>query len=331
MARMTYQKSELAKSQKICPSCGGKLAQRDRYTCRCESCGQEFYLSVNRTHRISLRLSVGQTIAACAAAVAVAILLAVIGYQYYTGRMVLSASRFCVAFRDFLMEAYEKPIAQIGEEDLAKIKYLKIEKKDGYCFTYGFEDSYQYPDVERYQKTLRQITVKASKDEFSPSNVQYFSGLTRLEIYVDGWENYTLPEENVLRGIYCTDGLSKYGTPQFFARINPDTLEEVGILEAQHLEDFSFLEHLRGIKKFSLEKAAIKDQDLLAGFDALEELSLEYVEMDEDKAYGIIKAFLSLPSLRSLSIKGKAAWYLTDGQWEELEREFGGRIRLERE
>ena len=53
--------------------------------------------------------------------------------------------------------------------------------------------------------------------------------------------------------------------------------------------------------------------------------------MDEDKAYGIIKAFLSLPSLRSLSIKGKAAWYLTDGQWEELEREFGGRIRLERE
>ena len=91
------------------------------------------------------------------------------------------------------------------------------------------------------------------------------------------------------------------------------------------------MEHLRGIKKFSLEKAAIKDQDLLAGFDALEELSLEYVEMDEDKAYGIIKAFLSLPSLRSLSIKGKAAWYLTDGQWEELEREFGGRIRLERE
>ena len=131
--------------------------------------------------------------------------------------------------------------------------------------------------------------------------------------------------------IYCTDGLSKYGTPQFFTRINPDTLEEVGIFEAQHLEDFSFLEHLQGIKKFSLEKAAIKDQDLLAGFDALEELSLRYVEMDEDKAYGIIKAFLSLPSLRSFSIEGKAAWYLTDGQWEELEREFGGRIRLKRE
>ena len=69
-----------------------------------------------------------------------------------------------------------------------------------------------------------------------------------------------------------------------------------------------------------------KDRDLIR-FGENE----SHIETVVDKAYGIIKAFLSLPSLRSLSIKGKAAWYLTDGQWEELEREFGGRIRLERE
>lgn len=329
--KISYQKHKLAQGREDCPSCGGQLVQKDPYTFRCTSCGREFYLSVNRTHKISFHLSMGKTILACTMAAVVIIALAVFGYQYYTGRLVSSARRFSVAFRDFVMEVYGKPAAEISKEDLGRIKYLKIEKAEGgYSFTYGFEDSFRYPDMGRYQDTLRSVTVKASKDEFSPSNIQYFPGLTRLELYVDGWENYTLPEENVLRCIYCTDGLSRYGTPQFFTRVNRETLEEVKILEAENLEDFSFLSDLRGIKRFSLENAVIADKHLLDGFAELEELSLLYVEMDEEDAYGIVKGFLELPSLNRFAIEGKSAWYLTDGQWEELEQAYGGKVRMTR-
>ncbi|MCI8948920.1 MAG: hypothetical protein HFG49_02615 [Lachnospiraceae bacterium] len=326
--KRSYEKYQLDEKQKICPSCGGHLIQMDPYTIQCTSCQQEYYISINRTHKISMRLSAGKLLVLCTLGTAFLIGFLVIGYQYYTGRLVMSASRFSVVFRDFLMEAYDKPIADIGKEDLDRMKYLKIEKEKGYRFTYSFEDSDYDNDKKQYEGKMQSITVKGTKDEFSPSNLQYFTGLTQIELYVDGWENYSLPQDNKIRSIICTDGLSRYGTPQFFTRVNPDTLEEVKILEAEELEDFSFLKYLSKIKRLSLEKAEIKKGDLLDGCLELEELSLIYVVMEEKDAYDIIKGFLSLPSLNRFYIEGKSAWYLTEEQWDQLRQEYGDRIQL---
>jgi len=314
-----------------CTSCGGKLEQKDPYTYECTSCGRKYYISAGRTHKVSVRLSAGKVLLACCAAAIAVTGAGVAGYQYYTGRLVQSASRFCVAFRDFLMEAYGRPVAEIREEDLRKIKYLKIEKDREYTFTYSFEDYYDYRDKEAFEDTLCTISVDAPEDDFSPTNVQYFTGLTRLELYTDVWENYVLPEENVLRGIYCLDGLSKYGTPQFFTRVNQDTLEEVAIMEAGNLEDFSFMENLKGIKTLVLHKAVLKNGEMFKGFDHLESLLLYQVDMEEDKAAGIVEELLSLPSLDIFHMEGKTAWYIEDGQWEQWQRMYDGKVVLSRE
>lgn len=314
-----------------CASCGGQLVQKDPYTLECASCGRTYYISANRTHKVSVRLSAGKMILICSLAAIAVTGAAVAGYQYYTGRLVQSASRFCATFRDFLMEAYEKPIADIGEEDLQKIKYLKIEKEKEYKFTYSFEDYYEYRDEAAFEDTLNTIWVDGSKEDFSPTNVQYFTGLTRLELYTEAWENYVLPEDNVLRGIYCLDGLSKYGTPQFFSRVNPKTLEEVAVMEAKHLEDFSFMEDLKGIKSLVIHEAVLKNGDMFQGFDSLENLVLYQVDMEEEDAEGIVEQLLSLPSLKYFHMKGKAAWYIEDEQWEKWQQAYDGKIILTRE
>lgn len=319
------------KNLKSCTSCGGSLIKKDSYTYQCTSCGREYYVSADRVHKVSVHLSVGKIVLICAAVMIAVTTAAVGGYQYYTGNLVESASRFSVAFRDFLMEVYGKPIAEIREEDLAQIKYLKIEKDGAYQFTYSFADYYDYPDMESFEGTLRSIAVEVSKDDFSPSNLQYFTGLTRVELYTGAWENYVLPGENELRCIYCTDGLSKYGTPQFFTAVNQDTLEEVVIYDAKNLEDFSFLEDLRGIRRLELEGAVLGDVSGFAELEALEELSLRYVTMEEDKTYDMVKELLALPSLRKFSMEGKTAWYLTEEQWTELETVYKDRIVMQRE
>ena len=223
-------KQTLKEKPKACTSCGGELAQISPYEYQCTSCGRTYYISADRLHKVSVKLSMGQIILLCVMAAILVGAVSVVGYQYYTGRMVQSASRFSVAFRDFLMEVYEKPVADINEDDLSRMKYLRIERSKGYEFTYSFQDYYDFPDRESFEKTCETIVIETSKEDFSPTNVQYFTGLTRLELYTDAWENYVLPEENVIRGIYCVDGLSRYGTPQFFSRVNPDTLEEVAIV-----------------------------------------------------------------------------------------------------
>lgn len=316
---------------KQCASCGGQLVQKDWYTYQCTSCGREYYLSVNRTHKVSVHLSVGKMIFLGAMAVIAVTAFAVLGYQYYTGRLVSSASRFSVTFRDFLMEAYGKPVAEIGPEELAQMRYLKIEKEKDYRFTYSFEDPYGYPDPDLFLGTLQSVEVGGKRDDLSPTNLQYFTGLTKVELYVDAWENYTLPEENELRSIYCLDGLSRYGTPQFFTRIDPDKLEEVTIMEADKLTDFAFMEDLRHVERFTLGGAVLKDVEMFQGFDELEELVLKGIDMEEEETFGMIRQLLELPSLRYLSIEGKTGWYVTDEEWEELEQTFGGRVMLHRE
>ncbi len=320
---MEHQQGQQPKS---CTACGGSLVRKGPYLCQCEACGKKYYISASRTHKVTVRLSMGTLILRISLGVMALIAAAVLGYQLYTGHLVLSARRFSVAFRDFLMEAYEKPVAEIRPEDLAQMKYLKIEREDGYRFTYSFQDDYDMPGTA----PRKSITIEASKDDFSPTNVQYFTGLTQLELYTDAWENYRLPEENEIRSIICTDGLSRYGVPKFFSEANPDTLEEVTILEAENLEDFSFLEDLKNIRKFSLEKAAIQDAGIFAGLEKLEELELRYVVLEEEKAKDIVREILALPSLRYFFMEGKSAWYISDEDWRLLEEEFGDRVRMVR-
>lgn len=324
-------KGKTQNQEEPCASCGGQLVRINSYEYQCASCGRKYYVSADRLHRVSVRLSAGKTILLCAAAAIIIGAAAVTGYQYYTGRMVASASRFSVVFRDFLMEVYQKPAADISEEDLEKMKYLKIQRDKDYVFTYSFEDIYAYSDTESYEKTLKTVSVEGGKEDFSPTNIQYFTGLTRLELYTEAWQNYALPEDNVIRYIACTDGLSKYGTPEFFTRVNKDTLEEVLILDGEHLEDFSFMEDLKGVKGFLLEDALLKNVDMFRGFDQLEQLVLYHVDMEEDKTYDQVKELLSLPSLRRFAISGKTGWYITDEQWEELSKTYGGRVVMIRE
>lgn len=318
------------KKPSVCESCGGQLERKNPYTYYCPSCGMEYYISANRTHKISVRLSAGKMILICAAAAIVTAAAAVLGYQVYTGHLVMSASRFSVIVRDFLMEACDKPAAEISQEELERIKYLKIEWNKGYQFTYGYEDYYDYKDRGRYEKTLKTITIKGTREDFSPTDIQYFTGLTRLELYTGAWENYALPEENKLRCIYCVDGMSKYGTPDFFDRVNSDTLEEVAILDADGLKDFAFMENLKGVKRFLLEKAVLEDGKIFEGFDRLEELYLLYVDMEEEKAGLIMEEFLSLPSLNRFYVEGKSAWYISQEQWEAWQQDYSGKISLER-
>lgn len=315
----------------VCTSCGGQLEQKDPYTYICTSCGRPYYISADWVHRVSVRLSAGKMILICALAAIAVTGLAVLGYQYYTNRLVKSASRFSVCFRDFLMEAYRMPVADIREEELEKMKYLRIEKDDGYIFTYSFEDYYDYRDKEAFEETLCSISVDGKKDDFSPSNIQYFTGLTRLELYTEAWENYVLPKENVLRGIYCLDGLSRNGTPEFFCRANPDTLEEVAVMEAKALEDFSFMEDLKGVRTLTLHEASLKDGDMFEGFNNLENLYLYQVDMAEEDAAEIVEGILALPSLKVFSMEGRTAWYIEDSRWEAWQEQYDGRIILNRE
>ena len=315
---------------RFCVSCGGQLERKNPYLYQCSSCKRTYYISANRKHRISVRLSAGRVILFCAIAAIVITALAMMGYQYYTGRLVVSASRFCVVFRDFLIEAYEKPVAEIRAEDLARIRYLKIERDKKYRFTYSYEDYYGFQDADSFEKTLQVIEIAGRTEDFSPTNVQYFTGLTRLELYTEGWENYVLPKGNELRGIVCVDGLSKYGTPQFFQAVNPDTLEEVVLLGAEGRKDFSFMEQLRGVKRLTLSEATLPDEGLLDGFDNLEELYLYYVVTEEEEAAAILERFLLLPSLKHFYIDGKTAWYITKEQWTNWEKIYGNRILLER-
>lgn len=316
----------------LCVSCGGTLKQLNKVTYRCESCGQEYYHSPERKHRINIHLKLSKAIAVAVTCFIVIIVGILFAYRWYTSQLVYQSGRFSVPFREFLIEAYDKEILSIEDADLAAMKYLKISRADGiYTFTYSFEDYYDYENKETFEETLKTFSIQSKKTEFSPSNVQYLTGLTRLELCTEAWQNYKLPKENVLRYIYCENGYSKYGNATFFDNINPDTLEEICIYNAEELTDFSFMKNLQGVKSFTLEGAILNSGDMFEGFDRLEHISLKYVEMKEEDALEIVNTLLALPSLNSLSMEGRSAWYITDEQWTGLQKQYGNRVTITRQ
>lgn len=316
----------------LCASCGGTLKQLNNITYRCENCGQEYYRSPERRHKISIHLKLSKAILVAVVCFIILVIGILFVYRRYTDRLINESSRFSIPFREFLIEAYDKEIVSLEEEDLAAMKYLKIDRAEGtYTFTYSFEDYYDYQDREAYNKTLKTFSIQSDRTDFSPSNVQYFKGLTRLELCTEAWQNYTLPKENILRYIYCENGYSKYGSATFFDNINPETLEEICIYHAEELTDFSFMENLQEVKSFTLEGATLHTADMFDDFHNLEHLSLKYVEMEEESVLSIINALLELPSLNSLSLEGRFAWYITDEQWTDLQKQYGDRVTMIRQ
>lgn len=190
---------------------------------------------------------------------------------------------------------------------------------------------YIYQDWESYEKTLETIEVEAVREDYSPANLQYFTGLTRVELYTEAWENYVLPEENQLRYISCNDGLSRYGKSDFFSKLNPDCIEEIVINNAQDLKDFSFLEDLTDVRIFTLKSAVLKDTDIFASMSNLEELTLENLEMEEENIYEESEQLLELPSLKKLTVSGSSIWYITEEKWEQLQKTYEGKIEIRRE
>lgn len=323
--------TDVQKENQSCASCGGRLEQINEYTYRCMSCGQEYYYSGEKNKKIKVRFKMSTAIVAVTVCFIVVVVGFLLIYQIYTQRLVNEASKFCAPVRDFLMEAYDEQILDIDEKDLAKLKYLKIERENGkYVFTYSFEDCYAYEDVESFEKTLKRVAVSSKTEAYSPSNIQYFSGLTRLELYADAWQNYKLPEENMLRSIYCKNGYSKYGTPTFFDNVNPQTLEEVYIYDAEELTDYSFMEHLQGIKSYTLEGATLSDADIFEGLNNLEHVSLKYVELTEEDMIALVNGLLAKPSFKSLYLEGRCAWYFSEQEWSELQEQYKDRVTLER-
>lgn len=323
--------SEKNKLPKKCSSCGGELIRKNQYAYQCNHCGQEYYLSANRTHKISLRMSMGKIILISALAVIALVAAGIGGYHYYTAKLVDTASRFSVVFRDFVMEVYDKPVVQITEEDLSKIKHLRIEKEEDYRFTYSFQDDAACGDPEEYEKSLETVTVKGDEEDFSPTNLQYFSGLTRVELYTGYWQNYKLPEENQIRCIYCVGGMSRYGNSTFFDDVNQNALREVGILTAGNLDDDPFMENLKCVRILTLTEAEIKDTKIFTEMPYLEQLELYQPEMEKEKAADYVRELLEIPTLTRFAISGTAAWHISDEQWAEFEETYGERITLLRE
>lgn len=323
------------KKDKFCVSCGGRLEQKNEYTYQCIQCSQEYYFSEDKKNKINIHIKLSSIIITVVISLIALMAGGIWVYQMYTTDLVQQSKRFCAPFRDFLMEAYNGQILTVDDEKLNEMKYLKIERDEGnYIFTYSFEDYYDYTDRNAYETTLKSVAVEGKIRDFSPTNVQYFSGLTRLELYTGAWQNYKLPNENKLRCIYCKNGYSRYGTASFFENVNPETLEEVFIYDAEELTDFSFLEQLQGIKYFGLEGATLKNAEVFEyfdKFDKLEHLSLNYVEMSEEDAYEIINTLLSLPSLNSLYLEGRCSWYITEEQWSHLQQQYGEKITIRRE
>ncbi len=316
-----------------CESCGGQIEQIDKNTYKCTHCDTRYYVSTTTMRKVGVHIPIKTLVIRITVAIVALIAIALIAYQSYTVSLVKDASRFSVAFRDFLLDVYDKPVANINDEDLAKIKYLRIERiKKCYHFTYSFEDYYDYK-TEEFENHTKTVMIKKSIEDFSPSNIQYLTGLTRLELYTNSWHNYVLPEGNQLRSIICISraDISRYGSSPFFEKVNPNTLEEIAIYSEENLnEDRYILQDIQTVKHLTLERLVYDDPAMFKDFNQLTELYLLYPVIEEDYTYEIIETTLQCPALKRFVIEGKAAWYLSDEEWDSLQATYGNKIIIER-
>ncbi len=314
-----------------CESCGGEIKQIDQNTYQCMHCDSQYYVSTRTVKTIGLHIPIKKMVITTSAVITAFVVITLIVYQAYTTILVKDASRFSVAFRDFLLEVYDKPVANINSDDLSQIKYLRIERiKKSYHFTYSFEDYYNY-NPEEFESHTNTVVIKKSIEDFSPSNLQYFTGLVRVELYTNSWHNYMLPEHNKLRSIVCRSDVSRYGNSAFFEKINPTTLCEIVLYSEDALdEDRYILDDIKTVQTLTLQRLIYDQPDMFKDFHHLKELHLLYPIIPQEHAYEIIDATLQCPELEKLVIEGKAAWYLSDAEWNSLQKTYGNRIKIER-
>lgn len=318
-----------------CQSCGGKLKKKGKKTYQCTNCDSSYYVSMSFWQRITLELSVQKIVLIVATAVMLFTIVGIVIYQAYTTRLMKDASRFSGVFRDFLLQAYNTDVADISEEDLSELKFLRIRYEEGYLFEYGFQNPYDFAEgVDAPAYELRSITINTENENINyiPEDITYFQGLTKLELLAGPWADYKLPKNNVIRSITCQDGLSVNRYPELFKQINPETLEEVVMYAAkgEELKDLTFLEDIQCVKRLHLEKAVLTEANVLAGFDKLEEVYLEYPVMEEKQVFEIVEGILQCSSLKKLTIEGKSGWYITNEEWDDLLQQYGERVQLER-
>lgn len=312
-----------------CKVCGGKLHRKNEAVYSCEYCDREYYISKEQIYRKNISFSTGRGILIMAVILGAVICTLLGAYIHRVEKMKNNSQRFSTVFSKFLTDVYDENIANVDDKDLNKIKYLKIDKdKEGYVFEYSFTDRYCV-DEKVFEKSLKRVVV--SGEGYACSDIQYFGGLTQLKLYVGAWENYILPEKNVIRSIHCVDGYSKYGKPEFFEAVNHKTLEEVVIYKADGLTDYSFVKDISKIKRFVIEDAVIKDYQPFIDFENLKELSLINPEIKEAKAYEVIEGLVSIPTLKHFEIQGPGGYCLSDGQWDELKERYGSKVQMERE
>ena len=310
-------------SNKKCKACGGLLIRKSSYLYQCENCDKDYYVSKNKLHKISLSFPNKKLLfmRSIVAVFMIGVLILVGKYYLHTKKMKENTERFSQCFRIFLTEVFEKSIAMIDEDDMESIKYLKIEEKQqGTVFTYSFKDYYECEDEEEFTKNVEEIIV--DNWGYSSEDTRYFSGLTKIEIYLGAWQNYVLPESNNIRSITCFSGESKYGKSDFFKNVNPNTLEEVIIYSDDKINDISFLEDISGIRSLYLEQAVIYDMFYFKKFNNLKELTLINAEFDEKNAYEVVEELLQISSLEKLYIEGPSVWYISDDEWIKLQEKY---------
>lgn len=340
---------KLAK-KKTCVFCAGVLTKKEKDTYHCPYCEKDYFISVDKKKRWYMLLPVGSLTVLAAIGGMVLIIWLLVAYYQRSAAMYDNADRFSKVYAAFLTEVYDEPVAVIDDRDLTRMKYLKVEQEDGdYVFSYSFENPYDYREESSkgnrkentrekdkngdgengFGKTVK--TVRVDEAGYAPTNLQYFTGLTKVELYTGAWENYLLPEDNQIRSITCVDGYSKYGKPEFFSNANYETLEEVTIYGAEDLTDDAFIKEIKGIKSFTLENPVIKDGESFRDFEKLESLALLYPEFPETGAYEIVETMLSIPTLKTFRMEGPGGWYLSDEEWKTLEDKYADRVEMVRE
>ncbi len=329
-----------------CQSCGGKLKKTGKSTYECKACGNRFYEATPLQKYWKVEVPVIKLISVLVGTILVLAIVGILIYQIYTAQLVKNASRFCGVFRDFLLEAYQCPVAELSEEDLAELKYLRIERQDGYVFTYSFEEpaplegggsfkeQVAFAEEGVFPNGTRSCLIKNTYgySGFLPQDVRYFGGVTRLELLTGVWGDYELPKENVIRSITCMDGLSQNRQPKLFQQANSETLEEVIMYAAEKkdLAEFGFLEDIQGVKRLYLQRPVLTEAAFLQGFERLEEVYLEFPVIEHEQVYEILEGILQCPNLKKLTIEGTAGWYIEEADWETLQEKYGERVLLER-
>lgn len=296
-----------------CKSCGGKLSYLNSETMQCEHCKKLYYISLDRTKRIGIRVHVATLVRLGLVLLGVLMLCGMYYFCFGKGREVLEQRQdenefqeeFSDVFREFTSKALNIDADKLKESDLDCFQYLNVDYANNYyIFRYSFEDYYDYRTMQDFESHIDEIRVLRYDKSVYLTDVRFFKKLTRLEARASTWCDYTLADDNVIRSIICE------GNPYFreefenFTMTNPDTLEEFQMLSCRglctlkgadkmkHLKtlrmstycqyEFLHLEDAQSVENLFIEDTGnIKDFSPIEKLPNVKQLYLEEVESND--------------------------------------------------